>query len=180
MAPAGALPPHRQLVSFLEAALDCLVEAGERDGFLPHWAQRQVHQLADDLVLALAVACWWGARLAADRVLAVDLSANLALTTPRHWNDPMTSARPRANRLRIFADTYAETYVGAITVWPSTRIMISPLASRNPRLSPVETIRSVLLRRRTRGSPALIASTMAHVSSVDRPSRTRISRRSEG
>ena len=43
------LRPHRQLVWHLETALDCLDAAVELDGFLPHFAQRQVRQMAADL-----------------------------------------------------------------------------------------------------------------------------------
>ena len=50
----------------------------------------------DDLVLALALAAWWGERLAGDRVPAVDLSRALQRTrTPRRWGDAMASTRPR-------------------------------------------------------------------------------------
>ena len=49
----------------------------------------------DDLVLALALAVWWGERLAGDRVPGLDLRPGLdGLHTPRHWHDPMASTRP--------------------------------------------------------------------------------------
>jgi hypothetical protein len=43
------LPPHRQLIWYLETALDALDEAGELDGFLPHWAQTTLGTLGEDL-----------------------------------------------------------------------------------------------------------------------------------
>ena len=45
----GDLPPHRQLVVFLETALDCLDAAGELDGLLPHWGQQTLRTMAEDL-----------------------------------------------------------------------------------------------------------------------------------
>ena len=47
-----ALPPHRQLIWFLETAQDCLQEAIDADarlGVLPHWAQSAVRAMADEL-----------------------------------------------------------------------------------------------------------------------------------
>jgi hypothetical protein len=44
------LPPHRRLVWYVETALDCLNEAKELDGFLPHPAQRDLRQMTEDLV----------------------------------------------------------------------------------------------------------------------------------
>ena len=35
--------------NLLETALDCLDEAGEVDGYLPHWAQRTLRTMAEDL-----------------------------------------------------------------------------------------------------------------------------------
>ena len=43
------LPPHRQLVWFLETARDCLEEADEAVGYLPHWAAQAVRAMAEDL-----------------------------------------------------------------------------------------------------------------------------------
>jgi hypothetical protein len=43
------MPPHRRLIAYLELALECLDEARTLDGFLPHWAQTEVAQMADDL-----------------------------------------------------------------------------------------------------------------------------------
>jgi hypothetical protein len=47
--PFDNLPPHRRLVAFMETALDCLDEAVEADAYLPHWAQVQVREMAEDL-----------------------------------------------------------------------------------------------------------------------------------
>ena len=47
------MPPHRQLVEYLEAALDCLEAAGELDAYLPHWAQTEVGRMAEDLAAVL-------------------------------------------------------------------------------------------------------------------------------
>ena len=46
------LPRHRQLVGFLEAALDCLDAAVETEatcGVLPHWTHMQVRVLAEEV-----------------------------------------------------------------------------------------------------------------------------------
>jgi hypothetical protein len=46
------LPPHRQLIWFLETAQDCLDEAVAADarlGVLPHWARVQLRDMADEL-----------------------------------------------------------------------------------------------------------------------------------
>jgi hypothetical protein len=43
------LPPHRQLIWYLETALDCLDEAGELDGYLPHHAAQALRTMAEDL-----------------------------------------------------------------------------------------------------------------------------------
>ena len=60
----------------------------------------------DNLVFSLAMVCWWGERLAADRVPDLDLSRALDGTQmPRQWNDPMGSTRPRLGRQRVFGDT---------------------------------------------------------------------------
>jgi hypothetical protein len=47
------LAPHRQLIAHLETALDCLEEAHEADGYLPHWAQRHVAEMAETLAEVL-------------------------------------------------------------------------------------------------------------------------------
>jgi hypothetical protein len=44
-----ALPPHRQLVWYLESALDCLDEAHEADAYLPYWAAQAVRRMVEDL-----------------------------------------------------------------------------------------------------------------------------------
>lgn len=60
----------------------------------------------DDLLFSLAMVCWWGAKLAAERVPDVNLSLGLVGTQmPRRWRDPMATARPRLGRLRVFNDT---------------------------------------------------------------------------
>jgi hypothetical protein len=46
------LPPHRRLVGFLDAALDCLEEAVRLDdtcGVLPHWARGQLRTMTEEL-----------------------------------------------------------------------------------------------------------------------------------
>jgi hypothetical protein len=48
----GGLPRHRQLIAYLETALDCLEEAVELTatlGVLPHWSEGQVRELAETL-----------------------------------------------------------------------------------------------------------------------------------
>jgi hypothetical protein len=50
-------PPHRRVVGFLEAGLDCLDEATSLDdtlGVLPHWARMQVRAMAEELADLLA------------------------------------------------------------------------------------------------------------------------------
>ena len=50
------LPPHRQLVGVLEAALACLDEAvalDTRGRVLPHWALVQVREMTEDLAALL-------------------------------------------------------------------------------------------------------------------------------
>jgi hypothetical protein len=50
MAPApDHLPPHRRLVWWLEMARECLEEARELDGYLPHWGQTEVGRMAEDV-----------------------------------------------------------------------------------------------------------------------------------
>jgi hypothetical protein len=44
-----SLPPHRQLVGFLETALDCLEAATLLDGYLPHYGQEALRTMAEDL-----------------------------------------------------------------------------------------------------------------------------------
>jgi hypothetical protein len=59
--PFDHLPRHRQLIWFLETALDCLVEAVEIDatlGVLPHWARGQVRAMAEELQDLLAHVAW--------------------------------------------------------------------------------------------------------------------------
>jgi hypothetical protein len=50
--PFGHLRPHRQLIAFLETALDALEEALALNatlGVLPHWAEGQVREMAETL-----------------------------------------------------------------------------------------------------------------------------------
>jgi hypothetical protein len=43
------MPPHRQLMAHLALALESLDEAITLDGFLPHYAQTALTQMAEDL-----------------------------------------------------------------------------------------------------------------------------------
>lgn len=59
----------------------------------------------DDLVFAFSMVCWWGDKLARERVPAdLDLARGLQGTQiPRRWGDG--TPRPRANRQRLFPST---------------------------------------------------------------------------
>jgi hypothetical protein len=62
------------------------------------------------------------------------MSHNLALTTPRTWHDPLATARPRRDRLRIFADTYAEHPAFDQRAWDEARNAVAAgrLTPRSP------------------------------------------------
>ena len=103
---AQALPEAQTLYTELVNFKVKIDPATAHDSY-SSWRERD----HDDLVLALAVACWWAERLAGERVPAdLDLSRGLVGTQmPSHWRDPQASARPRLGRLRVFNDTYPDS-----------------------------------------------------------------------
>ena len=89
---------------------------------------------------------------------------------------PPTSAAPDVRN----ASASTAAYWGSVRLWALARLISSPVVPATPMLNALAAIRAGLCSSRTRGSAAAISLTISHVRSVDPPSTTATSMRSDG